>query len=83
MPLYEYQCQACGKQQELIRKIAEADDKTCPACGAEGLERQTSRTSFQLKGGGWYSDGYAAPASACEAAKPACKEGGCPAAQAS
>ena len=58
MPLYEYHCQSCTKDMELIRKISEADDKQCPECGEDGLTRKTSKTAFQLKGGGWYKDGY-------------------------
>ena len=31
---------------------------TCPSCNAEELERLIANTSFSLKGGGWYADGY-------------------------
>ena len=58
MPLYEFYCQSCDTDMELIRKISEADDPTCPECEKEGLNRKTSKTAFQLKGGGWYKDGY-------------------------
>jgi len=34
--------------------------KTCPKCGENALERLISRSSFALKGGGWYADGYGA-----------------------
>ena len=33
----------------------------CPECGEAKLARIVSRTSFQLKGGGWYSDLYSTP----------------------
>ncbi|MDT8448513.1 MAG: zinc ribbon domain-containing protein [bacterium] len=78
MPLYEYDCSACGKPQELIRRFSEADNKTCPECGAEGLERRTSKTAFQLKGGGWYADGYSSEAPSCDTAKAGgCANGAC------
>ena len=33
--------------------------KVCPKCKARKVEKLISHTSFQLKGGGWYSDLYA------------------------
>ena len=79
MPLYEYDCSQCGTSMELIRKFNEADDATCPKCGTQSLTRKTSQTAFQLKGGGWYNDGYgAAKPASCEAAKSgACAGGAC------
>ncbi|RJO65262.1 MAG: zinc ribbon domain-containing protein [Myxococcales bacterium] len=54
MPIYEYQCDACGKTIEAMQKINEAPLTDCD-CGAHGsLHRLISRTSFQLKGTGWY-----------------------------
>lgn len=32
--------------------------KVCPKCKARKVEKLISHTSFQLKGGGWYSDLY-------------------------
>ena len=81
MPLYEYNCQKCGASMELIRKMSEADDPTCPECGEQGLTRHTSQTAFQLKGSGWYADGYSGSSSApaCDTAKAGgCADGGCP-----
>lgn len=58
MPLYEYKCQSCQKEVEAIQKFSDAPLKECPECGVSALERVTSKPSFQLKGGGWYKDGY-------------------------
>jgi putative FmdB family regulatory protein len=58
MPIYEYQCGACGHRFEEWQKITEAPVKTCPKCKAKKVERLISATSFTLKGGGWYSDLY-------------------------
>ena len=59
MPIYEYQCSACHVVSDVLQKVSEAGPEACPKCGAKGsLSRQVSRTSFVLKGGGWYSDLY-------------------------
>lgn len=58
MPLYEYACRACGHEHEARQKFSDPPLTTCPNCGAESLERLISNSSFSLKGGGWYSDGY-------------------------
>jgi putative FmdB family regulatory protein len=57
MPIYEYRCQACGDEFEVIQKISEGPLKRCSKCGGR-LEKLLSRTAFLLKGGGWYADGY-------------------------
>jgi putative FmdB family regulatory protein len=58
MPVYEYLCKGCGHEFEREQRISEAPVKKCPKCGAAKARRQISRTSFVLKGGGWYSDLY-------------------------
>src|SRR5689334_2380836 len=59
MPIYEYTCEKCGKTTDVLQKVNDPAPATCESCGAEGsLARQVSRTSFVLKGGGWYSDLY-------------------------
>lgn len=55
MPIYEYQCDACGKISEAWQKITEEPLKDCADCGATGsLHRLISNTAFVLKGTGWY-----------------------------
>lgn len=58
MPTYEYRCQSCGHEMEATQRIVEPALRDCPACKQPALERLISRTSFQLKGGGWYKDLY-------------------------
>jgi putative FmdB family regulatory protein len=58
MPIYEYQCNACSHQFEEWQKMADAPVTVCPKCKKKKVERLISQTSFQLKGGGWYSDLY-------------------------
>src|SRR5262249_28260091 len=60
MPVYEYECKACGRDFEYQQRMSDPDKTTCEACGG-ALERLISRTAFSLKGGGWYKDLYASP----------------------
>ena len=62
MPVYEYECQGCGKVLEVQQKIADAPLACCPECNGE-VRKLVSMSSFQLKGGGWYADGYASSSS--------------------
>ena len=77
MPIYEYQCEACQDVIEAQQSLSDKPLTTCPAC-AGVLKKLISRSSFQLKGGGWYSDGYSSggAGSSCKAASsdtaPAC-----------
>ncbi|HEX7508202.1 MAG TPA: zinc ribbon domain-containing protein [Polyangia bacterium] len=59
MPIYEYECQSCDHHFEEWQKMSDKPVKVCPKCKARKVEKLISHTSFQLKGGGWYSDLYA------------------------
>jgi len=65
MPIYEYECSDCGNLIEVIQKVDARAPGRCDKCSGK-LKKKISRASFQLKGGGWYSDGYgnAGPGSA-------------------
>ncbi len=58
MPIYEYQCTACGGELEVLQKISEAAPETCPACGKNALKKKISAAAFRLKGGGWYETDF-------------------------
>lgn len=59
MPIYEYVCEKCGKLTDVWQKLSDPPPDKCEGCGAAGpLTKCMSRTSFVLKGGGWYSDLY-------------------------
>ena len=58
MPIYEYQCQACGHQLEVLQKVSDAPLKKCPECGKPKLQKLLSAPSFRLKGGGWYETDF-------------------------
>ena len=57
MPLYEYRCTRCGEIIEVLQKVNDPPRKRCSECSGK-LEKLVSRTSFQLKGGGWFAQGY-------------------------
>jgi putative FmdB family regulatory protein len=57
MPIYEYVCEKCGSQIEVMQKVSDAPLKKCTKCRGK-LEKIISRASFQLKGSGWYVTDY-------------------------
>jgi putative FmdB family regulatory protein len=58
MPLYEYQCDACGHRFEMIQKFSDPLLEKCPRCGG-ALTKLQSAPAFHLKGSGWYVTDYA------------------------
>ena len=54
MPLYEYRCEECGKEVELLQ----SRDEEPPCCCGEVMKRLISKSSFRLVGSGWAKDGY-------------------------
>ena len=70
MPVYEYACEKCKHEFEAEQRISDDPIKTCPKCRARKVKRLISRTSFVLKGSGWYSDLYASPGAKKDDAKP-------------
>lgn len=57
MPLYEYECGACGDRFEIIQKFSDAPVTECPKCRGT-LRKLQSAPAFQLKGTGWYATDY-------------------------
>ncbi len=58
MPIYEYQCQACGHEHEALQKLSAEPLKICPACSQPELIKKISAAGFRLKGGGWYETDF-------------------------
>lgn len=54
MPIYEYQCSACGHQLEIVQKMSDPLLTECPQCKQKSLQKLVSAAGFQLKGTGWY-----------------------------
>ena len=58
MPIYEYECEQCGKIEEAFQKISDEPLSKCNYCSG-GLHKLISQNSFHLKGSGWYVTDYA------------------------
>jgi putative FmdB family regulatory protein len=58
MPIYEYQCPACGKELEVLQKVSDEPLRDCPQCGKATLQKKVSAAAFRLKGGGWYETDF-------------------------
>ena len=59
MPLYEYECGACGNRFEQIQKFSDPPIEVCPRCGERQLRKLLSSPAIQFKGTGWYITDYA------------------------
>lgn len=58
MPIYEYQCSACGHQLEALQKMADQPLTQCPQCEQPALVKQVSAAGFRLAGSGWYETDF-------------------------
>ena len=58
MPIYAFQCQACGHDFERLQKLSDADPTDCPECGEPRVQRRLTAPSFRLAGGGWYETDF-------------------------
>ncbi len=92
MPIYEFECRACGERFERLQKLSDADPTDCPVCARAEVQRRLTAPSFRLAGSGWYETdfkkegdkkrnlaekGDAAAAPKAESAAPACAPAGC------
>ena len=59
MPLYEYECSACGHRFERIQKFSDPPVEACPNCGKKSIQKLMSSPAIQFKGSGWYITDYA------------------------
>ena len=58
MPIYEYQCEACGHALEALQRLSDPLLVDCPACAKPALKKHISAAGFRLKGGGWYETDF-------------------------
>ena len=56
MPLYEFECPEGTVTEQFVKMGTE--EIVCPKCNQKAKKIMSS-CSFELKGSGWYSDGYA------------------------
>ena len=76
MPIYDYRCESCGFQQDVLQKMSDPRLTDCPQCNQPTLKKQLTAAGFQLKGSGWYVTDFrdngkksATPNAAADAAK--------------
>jgi putative FmdB family regulatory protein len=58
MPIYEYRCQSCDHELEVMQKLSDPELSDCPTCGKPALKKLISVVGFRLKGGGWYETDF-------------------------
>lgn len=58
MPIYAFECSACGHQFERLQRLSDSDPSQCPQCQAEQVRRQLTAPSFRLAGAGWYETDF-------------------------
>jgi len=54
MPFYEYRCEQCDHELEVLQKISDPPLVDCPECAQPALKKLVSAAGFRLKGSGWY-----------------------------
>jgi len=59
MPIYEYECDACGHHMEVLQKFSDLPIAECEACHSHQIKKLISQSTFHLKGTGWYVTDYA------------------------
>jgi putative FmdB family regulatory protein len=59
MPLYEYECSACGHHFERIQRFSDPLVDVCPSCGKGPVNKLLSAPAVHFKGSGWYVTDYA------------------------
>jgi len=60
MPLYEYECESCGKRfEKIIQKFSDPPPESCPHCGKGPVRKLLSSPAIQFKGSGFYITDYA------------------------
>lgn len=58
MPIYEYACENCGNQLDVLQKISDAPLVDCSECHQPSLKKLISAAGFRLKGAGWYETDF-------------------------
>jgi len=58
VPIYAYQCTACGFAQDEMQKVSDALLTRCPSCGQAAYAKQVTAAGFARKGTGWYATDF-------------------------
>ena len=69
MPLYDYDCSACGRRFEIIHGLHDDPPTECPLCGSGPVRKAFAAPAVHFKGSGWAKkERRAKPASATASA---------------
>ena len=58
MPIYEYRCEDCEHQFDVLQKMSDDALTDCPECMAPSLIKLVSAPAFRLSGTGWYETDF-------------------------
>src|SRR6202008_3788561 len=58
MPIYAFECAACGHSFDRLQKLSDPDPTLCPSCNAEQVRRRLTAPQFRRPGGGWYETDF-------------------------
>ena len=53
MPLYDYDCAACGRRFETIHGLHDDPPTVCPLCGSGPVRKAFTAPAVHFKGSGW------------------------------
>jgi putative FmdB family regulatory protein len=53
MPLYDYDCAACGRRVEVVHGVHAPGPTHCPNCGGGPLRKAITAAAVHYKGSGW------------------------------
>jgi putative FmdB family regulatory protein len=53
VPLYDYDCAACGRRFEVLHGVNADGPSTCPLCGSGPVRKAFAAPAVHFKGSGW------------------------------
>jgi putative FmdB family regulatory protein len=53
VPLYDYDCSACGLRFEVMHGVHVDGPSACPACGSDRVRKAFAAPAVHFKGSGW------------------------------
>ncbi|MCU0664222.1 MAG: zinc ribbon domain-containing protein [Myxococcota bacterium] len=57
MPLYEYVCEQCAEEFEVVRRASDTEPVRCPKCAGDTRKLLSGFAVRALRSGGWGSSG--------------------------
>lgn len=54
MPTYEYVCDDCGSEHEIVQAMTDPTLTECPSCGKSALRKVFTNVGVVFKGSGFY-----------------------------